>query len=598
MSLRPVQVLIPAWGKPYVSLLADLALPSLLTPGNLPAVPAGYAVTFVFLTRQRDVPVIKNTEAFARLSLRAAATFIVIDDLIVPAKSGLTLTRAYGRAITDLGDAATNTIFVLFNADFVISDGGLPRAIELCNRHTAVLASSLRCNDEMRPELTADLRRDTTNATRARMLVRMTLKNLHPTVAANFVTQQAVHHAATHQLFWRVDDTAILGHFGLLFPLAFRPSIPLRRVEGYCDYAFIPLMCPSVEPFIVSDSDDIFLLELQRRDHELHYLRFGFRDRNELAKALGSWMTHQHRQAFTKPILIHSDDPPEQAADTARRAATLIGDIMSRMPRDTQPYLDHPYWNGVIATLRNCPDIHSKEDAGGSRNLRSLPAILRGLYRAAAGIPPETRLFHLSHVDYRHIHARAKEIFAERPLRLLYVTDTASDIDDWVTRQAPASTRILTSDLWDCALDTSKPPFDAVFGYLQSSSISRLPTLVEFLKSYLTPGAHVMLAFHDRRWEQNDESLERQILLDLAHILPVHLSMQISVRGGSLRRLVYRRLMETAASVTLRPTFGLQILAVAKFAMLVTIMTAINVTHRSRRPSANSMSSIVFSYRL
>jgi hypothetical protein len=561
-------------------------------------VPADYAVTFVFLTRQRDLSVIKGTDAFARLLLLAAAKFIIIDDLIIPAKSGLTLTRAYSRGITDMGDAATNTIFVMFNADFVISDGGLPRAIELCNRHTAVLAPSLRCNDEKRPELTAELRRDSAKATRARMLVRMALENLHPTVVANFATQQAVHHAATHQLFWRVDDTAMLGHFGLLFPLAFRPSVSLRRVEGYCDYAFIPLMCPSVEPFIVSDSDDIFLLELQRRDHELHYLRFGFRDRNELAKALGSWMTHQHRQAFTKPILIHSDAPPEQAADTARQAATLIGDIMSRMPRDTQPYLDHPYWSAAIATLRNCPDIYPKEQAGGSRDLRRLPAIFRGLYRAVAGIPPETRLFHFSYVDYCHVHARAKELFAERPHRLLYVTDTANDIDDWVTRQSPDSARILTSDLWDGALHTTKPSFDAVFGYLQSSNISRLPTLVEFLNSYLAPGAYVMLAFHDRSWEKNDESLERQIFLDLAHILPVHLSMQLSVRGGSLRRLVYRRLMETAAGMTSRPSLGLQILAVAKFGMLLTIMTAINVTHRLRRPSADSMSSIVFSYRL
>src|ERR1700724_1558176 len=58
--VRAVTVLMPVWGYRFVSQFLEFCLPTLLAPGNLPAVAALLPTRFVLLTREADELLIRS----------------------------------------------------------------------------------------------------------------------------------------------------------------------------------------------------------------------------------------------------------------------------------------------------------------------------------------------------------------------------------------------------------------------------------------------------------------------------------------------------------------------------------------------------------
>ena len=100
---KAIQLLLPVWGVQFIAQFLRVSLPTLLAPGNLPAIAATLPTKFIFLT---------NTEGAGILSTHAAVNYLreicdvelkIIDDLITGDNYSTTITLAYAHAVRAAG---------------------------------------------------------------------------------------------------------------------------------------------------------------------------------------------------------------------------------------------------------------------------------------------------------------------------------------------------------------------------------------------------------------------------------------------------------------------------------------------------------------
>jgi hypothetical protein len=372
------------WGDAYIARFAGLALPSFLAPGNLPALAEATDLEMVIMTRQDDIAFFKRHAAFLRLRAICPVRFVTIDDLITTGVYGVTLTLAYARPIIACGREMLNTHFVFMNADFVLADGSLRSLCRHINEGRAiVLGPSFRATAEaVEPKLEAALDKNTNTLTLApRVMAGLAMPHPHATTSAKIFNQGLCHATHPNQFFWRVDENTLLGRYYLIFMLCLKPERVIDCINSYCDYALIPEMCPSGDEVAMDDSDEFFMLELQKRDQESEMLCFGWQSIDVIAKSLQGWTTSEHRRAARHNIILHTQDIPI-GIDAAKNEAQIFIDNLQQRLGKPLPHARHPYWiRGVAAwkVRRKSKKLSTLPLELGSASLESNPISLETL---------------------------------------------------------------------------------------------------------------------------------------------------------------------------------------------------------------------------
>src|SRR5438552_75850 len=124
-----VKLLLPVWGHRYVRQLLELGLPTLMAPGNVPALAQALPCEFEILTSAADESYIRQHPAFVRLAATCAATIRPIDHLITAGNNSTTLTLAYVEAIRVVGPAMLDTCFFFLVSDYIVADGSLAHVL-------------------------------------------------------------------------------------------------------------------------------------------------------------------------------------------------------------------------------------------------------------------------------------------------------------------------------------------------------------------------------------------------------------------------------------------------------------------------------------
>lgn len=439
------------WGDAYIELFATLALPSFLAPGNLPALAAATDLEVVIMTAQRDIEHFDKHFAFRRLRDICAVRFLDIDDLIVDGVYGVTLTLAYARAVIACGHDMLHTHFVFMNADFVLADGSLRSLSKhILAGRSIVLAPSFRATAEaVEPRLRAEV--DVASGqliVSPRRLAGISLEHPHPTTIAKIVNQEICHSVQPNQFFWQVDKQTLLGRYYLIFMLCLKPERIVERINSYCDYGFIPEMCPSGDEVVMGDSDEFFMLELQQRDQELFLLRRGRQPDKDIARSLSQWTTAEHRRAASYDVVFHAGDLPSKLDRAKAEARAFVERIGERLGRPV-PHAAHPHWvGGIIAFrrfrrargLRALP-AEMAETSGIALNLFAFRSVWRRIldwprslvlasHHLIMGWAPRVTPLHPDWLDYLHLRTTLAAIVAEPGARVLLVQEKAQLADD------------------------------------------------------------------------------------------------------------------------------------------------------------------------
>src|SRR5262245_40464347 len=200
-----IEVLVPVWGERYTRDFLDLGLPSLLAPGNLPALSTLGRCTFVLLAPAQDAAVIEGSPLWALVTACCTVRVVPIDDLVSDASSTV-LTLAYALAFRMAGARALDTCFVQLVADYVVADGSLHAVVE---RVIAGASGVLAGNFQVARELAAASLHQRKNhagvlAIDPRSLVALSLGALHHATRGEIVNESRALRPRTNRLFWRV----------------------------------------------------------------------------------------------------------------------------------------------------------------------------------------------------------------------------------------------------------------------------------------------------------------------------------------------------------------------------------------------------------
>jgi hypothetical protein len=412
-----IEFLLPAWGFHHIRTFLDFGLPSLLAPGNLPALSRTLPCSFVILTRREDVPILLQDPGCLRLGEFCKLDIQTIDELIIEGHHSVTLTLAYERAIRARGSAIRDTCFFFLVADFLISDGTLARVYD-CIRAGAngVLGGSFQIVAE---DASADLRPLVNSrqelALSPRRLMALALNHLHAVMLAKVVNVPLCHDPLANRLFWRADKQTLLGRFFLLHMIAIRPEITSFSISAPCDYSFVPELCPSGKVEVMSDSDDYLIIEMQPRQHETARIRPGPFDVAAFGYSLMEWTTAQHRANARHTVIFHGGEIPPATSKVAAQADAFMHELERHWLAPPKPHREQAYWTRAVGDWRAAGGGPAGSTQPG-RRVHALPRLRTALF----GRVPAVRPWHPRWPDFQRLRSLLQKQFRKGE-RLLVV---------------------------------------------------------------------------------------------------------------------------------------------------------------------------------
>ena len=262
----------------------------------------------------------------------------------------------------------------------------------------------------------------------------------------NFPLCHSVH---SNRLFWRVDENTLIGRFYLMHMVCIRPELTDFVVGSSCDYSFIPEMCPSGKVYVMTDSDDYLVVEMQKRSHERNFVRLGAvnqRCRGGKSRRMGDGDPSQECP-FSGRL------PRRRSAASSGYSRRGIGRLHRKIERSLpspQPHRNHPYWLGAMAAHEWA--LRTEERTGQRTAVDMLNRASQGLtwwlYRFrnfVFGRPPQVRPWHPRWPDYRMFMDLAQRHFAGNGRIVADHFQRAGSI--WQFSEAEYPSRLLHSTL-------------------------------------------------------------------------------------------------------------------------------------------------------
>ena len=501
------RVLIPVWGYEFVRKFLDRSLPTLLAPGNLPAIATVLPTEFIFLTSEHDKTHIREHPAYERLAMVCAVRFHEIDDLVMQGNHSTTLTLAYARKIKRSDPSTLDTCFFFLVSDYLMADGSLAAVLARMQAGaSAVQVGNFQTvEDEGDEWLDRHLAAGAgAVALPARELMRWALTCTHPATIANTVNNPVCHNKHTNRLFWRVDDNTLIGRFYLMHMICIRPEITDFVIGSSCDYSFVPEMCPSGNVVTIGDSDEYLAVEVQPRDHEARFITWGPARPRDVAISLSEWTTARHRLNVHDTIVYHADELPASLSCVMDEAARFISKISKELPPTPQPHRDHPYWRGAIAALEAAKHASLATETQWAilgRSHRSIASRLSEVGPMVWGRPPEVKRGHPRWRDFSRHRAAIEAAIAEVGPRWLIASTLGTVFADWVAKRVPQAIRLPLRRLQRFRAGGTFPErLDGCFLELHEADFTAAGEIVDSLVPSLRPGAPVFMVGYNPRW--------------------------------------------------------------------------------------------------
>ena len=574
---RWIKVLVPVWSYEFTQQFLNMSLPTLLAPGNLPALAKTLPTEFIFLTGRRDEAMIRESAGYLRLAGICPVSFHLIDDIITEGNHSTTVTLAFARAVHRTGKAMLDTCFFFLVSDYIVADGSLASAVKLMLAGvSAVQAGNFQIiAEDALPWLERQLEQGgDALVLPPRRLMQQALTCMHPSTIANSVDLPVSHNSHSNRLFWRVDADTLIGRFYLLHMLCVRPEIVDFVIGASCDYSFIPEMCPSGNIAIITDSDQYLVVEAQPRRHEADFLRLGPVLPKQVASSLSEWTTALHRDNVRHTLIFHGADLPPSLSSAIEEADAFISEIARSLKSKPMPHRGHPYWRGAIAAHHAGIGRRPNEDDWqlmlGRRATWSTRMIGR-MRNLLLGRAPHVRRWHPRWADFERPRNALEQILRDPENRLLIVSSRPTPMTNWLADLSDHVWRIPISRLSRMSVDRRDEfpeRFDACYLEIGDSEVDHAHLVVDQITPLLKSDAEILLASFNEHWFSGAEGFAEKIgngVPPIFHRLDITLAETRLVAWSRWRWAANSRLLRLGQSAVRRgpilvPFYGVVIL--------------------------------------
>jgi len=588
-SPAAIEVLLPVWSYQFVQQFFDSSLPTLLAPGNIPALCKTLPCRFTLMTSADDVEFLCEHPNFRRLSAACETKVVTIDHLIMEGNYSTTLTLAYAEAVRAAGSAMLDTCFFFLVSDYVMADGSLANVLDhMMKGAAAVQVGNFHAiAEDFSPWLRQQLKSaPDALSLPARELVRQAISQAHPNTVARIVNYPVNHDPYANRLFWRVDENTLVGRFYLMHMLCIRPETANFTIGSSCDYSFVPEMCPSGGVDIVTDSDEYFVVEMQPRDRDLKQLRRGALRPRVLARSLSEWTTARHRENAHTSVIFHSEEVPDQTAERIAEADAFVAAVGGLLKRKPQPHRDHPYWRAAIAALKDAKghrlQPHEIGLALGTPVFEASPApLVRRAAFALFGRPPYVRPWHPRWLDYHMINNELQPALANPREQILLISDRPTAFTTALADDGERVTRLRTTPFLKRPADkyvSMHGRFKFCLVELGETEMAAVDLLVSRAVPLMARGGKIMVSVDNRHAFGTALDFGSDPQLQLGQVLR-HVAGKGSLRfvhAGWLRYAAWRSLVRIGNLALRHPLIGIPIAAATGWvlALLSLVSTA------------------------
>ncbi|GEM_PF-5595511 len=577
VARKKVKILIAVWGGEYIKRFERFGLSSFLAKGNLPALARRCDVELVVLTCAGDDAHFEALPLMAEIRRHASVRYIMIDDLISPGHYSTTLTLAFTRGVAFFGAAMTSTWFVFWNADFVLSNGAFDHLADLIAAdHKVIITGTLRAVSEQAEEILDSWRAgpEAPLAAPPRALVDLSFRYTHPHHVAKTVNQDACWTSMPSQMLWKVDAHTQLGRFFKAFMFCLQPTRVVTEINGPCDYTFVPEYCPGEPQYLIQDSDDAFILELQPRAAEAEFISIGEREEDERQACMNEWLTAEHLDTGRRVITLRSGASPPAKVAAAETGFQTYFDTFMEGVNPPSHHAGQYYWiygcaawrihrnnhkpdqpkpvefdNRITLDDLNHPTNDRRRAMAAKRMARAGKRKLAGLRRLLFGAPFRPARLHADAPATPLLEAEAERLKAElngKPALILAAPGEWPDLAFPPTDPAWRSIEPEVALAWRL---TGPPHAAGALVYVRPRRELGLrgealyPTidhslLIDHVSGALAPGAPVTVLLHAAGYTGDEEWVDRQLrgLLSLHGRLD---GFSIRIEEGAMRDLRY-----------------------------------------------------------
>ena len=354
----PFYYVMVVWGKKYVDMLLDLALPTFLSPGNLPALSNLKESRFLILTTPTDRERIEAAAIFKMLSTVIEPVFV--DSPWIAENIPYHLKAARGHCEAAEIAAKGDGYCVYLCPDCLVSDGSF-RYLEQMARagKQAVMTPGLRLIEEsVYTELkqSEKLQPGEPLTFSGRELVELALRHLHIEVQRyNWDHPDFAMHP--HMCTWNIPGEAglLIRAFHLhpmLVSLRGAKDFPSLK-ESTIDGDFLGYNVTDWDRIhIETDSDNLAIFSLTGRDDRYTALQSNSADVLKIREMAYSPLVNPlHRLFFTKAIKLHTGDLGKSWDTVEKTTGSLVYPILQFTPDETG-YLQRVPLRNLISELK------------------------------------------------------------------------------------------------------------------------------------------------------------------------------------------------------------------------------------------------------
>jgi hypothetical protein len=562
---KAIKLLLPVWGEGYVLDFLEFCLPTLLSPGNIPALASALPTEFVILTGTDDKSIIQEHPAFKRLAEYCEISIRPIDHLITDGNYSTTITLAYTEVVREAGPTMVDTCFFFLVSDYVVADGSLANA--LAHVRLGVSAVVVGNFHVVREDALPWLRQKLAARTPAlvlqpRELMCWALNHLHQATLASTVNVSLRRNPHVNRLFWRVDGNTIIGRFYLMHMLCIRPEVTDFIIGASCDYSFVPEMCPSGNVEVIVDSDQYLVVEMQPRDREASFLRPGPFKVREIASSLSEWTTSMHRDNARHCVVFHGGELPPGLADSGRASNDFVADVARHLKPSPMPFRGHPYWQGAMAAFReNGGQTRFAEEwqyaLGSQQTSGSLQNWLKWRAKfAILGKPPQVLPWQPSWPDFHAVWREIDPYFRDQTARMLMLSTKPMPFNLAFRASGERVVRLRRHQLQKSYSQYSElklGKFDVCLVEIDASEMADGGRLVDQIVPFMTTGGRIVISIFNRHAEDTADEFGANITrrysrfirygtsLVLINFVPSNWARRWSRRGISKLRTLLNR---------------------------------------------------------
>lgn len=272
--MRKVIFTTAVWGKEYTFHFVNFTLPSLMAPGNIPAMAALAPVEFHIYSPRADSDRIERSPVYQRLREVATPKIIVIDDDSIRQAAGdqdlsykiMVQTHHHLIAHAWEQDAAICSVY----PDTILADGSFATVAKLAQAgkrsvHSAGISLNMHSFVPalIRAEIAAGRGQDLLGGQldiASREVIRLAMGHIHDHSAAHILGQDGFTQWPS-QMYWPLDGHGLLLRSWHPTPYFVHPRRDGSNFKFGIDGDFVRLAVDYEDCAVVEDSDDFLMLE-------------------------------------------------------------------------------------------------------------------------------------------------------------------------------------------------------------------------------------------------------------------------------------------------------------------------------------------------